>query len=357
MSFLPRTTYWILVSLVFVSVFAPAGLALAEDQPVGTPSSHTAQTQLTCVATKLELGEVAVGQTRDRLITITNSGTTRLIVLSAASTGTEFGLNGLDLPLTLAAGESFTFGITFAPQRSGRVDGSISIVSEAPNQTLTIQLSGTGRATGQLQVTPATIDFGDASVGSTGTQKRSTYRERCRCNCLFRNNKQRKLSIEGGQSLPFTIPAGHSVPFTVTFVRHGSDSSSAILSFASDAENSLTEQAVTVRMVGPRQHKVQLSWKASTSKHVAGYNLYRGNRRRGPYEKINHSLDPSTNYIDRHVVAGCTYYYVARAVNLKGQESKFSKHVQVVIPCDPVITEASWQSAPRPLLTCGVCNQ
>jgi hypothetical protein len=344
------------VSLVFVSVFAPPELALAEDQQVGTPRSHTARTQLICVATKLQLGEVAVGRTRDSLITITNSGTTSLIVLSAALTGTEFGLNGLDLPLTLAAGESFTFRITFAPQRSGRVDGSISIVSEAPNQTLTIQLSGTGRATGQLQVTPAAIDFGDASVGSTGSQNVQLTARGADVTVSSATTSSTNFQL-GGPSLPFTIPAGHSVPFTVTFVPHDSVSSSAILSFASDAENSPTEQAVTVRMVGPVQRKVHLSWKASTSKHVAGYNLYRGNRRRGPYEKINHSLDPSTKYIDRHVAAGCTYYYVARAVNLRGQESKFSKHVRVVIPCDPVITDASWQSAPRPLLACGVCNQ
>jgi Abnormal spindle-like microcephaly-assoc'd, ASPM-SPD-2-Hydin len=342
------------VSLVFVSAFAPPRLALAENQP-GTPSFHTARTQLTCVATKLQLGEVAVGQTHDRFITITNSGTTSLIVLSAASTRTEFGLNGLDLPLTLAAGESFTFGVTFAPQKGGRVDGSISIISEAPNQTLTIQLSGTGRATGRLQVTPAVIDFGDASVGSTGTQKVQLTARGVDVTVSSATTSSTNLQL-GGPSLPFTIPAGHSVPFTVTFVPHDSDGSSAILSFASDAENSPTEQAVTFRMLGPFQHKVHLSWKASTSKHVAGYNLYRGTRRRGPYEKINHSLDPSTNYIDRHVVAGCTYYYVAKAVNLRGQESKFSKHLQVVIPCDPVTTDASWQSAPCPLLTSGVCN-
>ena len=147
--------------------FAPRALALAEKQPLGTPGSQTSRTQLSCVATKSQLREVAVGQTSDELMTITNSGGTRLIVLSAVSTGTEFSLNGLDLPLTLAAGESFTFRVTFAPQRSGPVDGSVSIVSEAPKQTLTIQLAGTGRATGQLQVTPAAIDFGDASAGRT----------------------------------------------------------------------------------------------------------------------------------------------------------------------------------------------
>jgi hypothetical protein len=69
-----------------------------------------------------------------------------------------------------------------------------------------------------------------------------------------------------GLSLPVTIPAGHSVPFTVTSVPGAGNSLSAVLSFASDAENSCAEQAVTVRMVRPAQHKVQLTWKASTSK-------------------------------------------------------------------------------------------
>jgi hypothetical protein len=318
------------VSLVCVSVFARAGLALAENQP-GTPSSATARTQLTCAATKLELGEVAVGRTRDRFITITNSGTTSLIVLSAASTGTEFGQNGLDLPLTLAAGESLTFGVTFAPQRSGRIDGSISIVSEAPNETLTIQLSGTGRATGQLQVTPAAIDFGDASVGSTGTQSVQLTARGANVTVSSATISSENFQLEG-PALPFTIPAGHSVPFTVTLIPHYSDSPSAVVSFASDASNSPTEQVVTVRMVGPVEHKVQLSWRASNSKHVLGYNIYRGNRSGGPYEKINDVLDPSTKFTDLTVAAGHKYYYVATAVNWKKRESIHSKQIQVVIP-------------------------
>ena len=319
------------MSLVCVSVFAPPELALAENHATGTPSSATARTQLTCTATKLELGEVVVGQTRDRFITITNSGRTPITVLSAASTGTEFGLNGLDLPLTLAAGESFTFGISFAPQKNGRVDGSISIVSEAPNQALTMQLSGTGRATGQLQVTPATIDFGDASVGSTGTQNVQLTATGADVTVSSATISSENFQL-GGPALPFTIPAGHSVPFTVTFFPDGSDSSSAILSFTSDASNSPTEKVVTLRIVGPVAHKVQLSWKASTSKHILGYNIYRGNRSGGPYKKINDVLDPNTGFTDLTVSAGHKYYYVATAVNWKKRESAHSKQIQVVIP-------------------------
>jgi hypothetical protein len=319
------------VSLVCVSVFAPTGLALAENRSVGTPSSHAARTQLTCVATKLQLGEVAVGQTRDKLIAITNSGRTPLIVLSAAPTDTEFVVNGLDLPLTLAAGESFTFRLTFAPQKSGRVDGSISIVSEASTQALTIQLSGTGRATGQLQVTPAAIDFRDARAGSNRTQSGQLTAIGANVTVSSATISSNDFQL-GGMSFPLTIPVGHSVPFTVAFIPQGGAGSYTVLSFVSDAKNSLAEQAVTVPMVGPPPHKVQLSWKASDSKHIVGYNVYRGTRSGGPYKKINRSLDPGRNYTDVHVIGGYRYYYVAAAVNVKGQESKYSKEVQAVIP-------------------------
>jgi hypothetical protein len=316
-----------------IAIFLPSiTIAEAENIPPSQSGSHSASNQqLICNVAGLQVGEVAVGQASSKLVTITNSGRTSLTVLSAASAGAEFGLSGLDLPLILAAGASYTFSVIFAPEKSGRVDGSISIVSEAPKQTLTIQLAGTGRATGQLQVTPAVIDFGDARVGWAATEKGQLTATGANVIVSSARISSEEFRL-GGLSLPFTIPAGHSVPFTITFVPKDGISSSATLSFASDAKNSPSEQVVTVRMVDPVQHKVQLSWKASTSKHIVGYNLYRGTRSGGPYKKINGSLDPSTEYTDLHVAAGYKYYYVARAVNLKGQESKYSKQVEAVIP-------------------------
>jgi Abnormal spindle-like microcephaly-assoc'd, ASPM-SPD-2-Hydin len=306
-------------------------IAFAENQPIQTVGSNSAQTQLTCGTTKLQFGDVTVGQSGDRLMTITNRGMTPLIVSSATSTSTEFGLNGMDLPLTLAAGESFTFSVTFMPQKNGRVEGSISIVSGAPAQSLAIQVAGTGTATGQLQVTPATIDFGDASAGSLGIQKGQLTASRGSVTVSSAIISGDNFQLRG-LSFPVTIPAGHSVPFTVTFAPRGSKISSAILSFASDAKNSSTEQAVTVRVVRPAQHKVQLSWKASTSKHVLGYNVYRGNHSGGPYKKINSAIDPYTKLTDLTVTAGHTYYYVATAVNSKKKESHYSKQIRAVIP-------------------------
>jgi hypothetical protein len=332
--FLPQSMSRTFFSLVLcTTVLLPAiTIAEAENIRASQSGSHSASNQqLICDVARLQAGEVVVGQASSKLVTITNRGRTSLTVLSAASTGAEFGLNGLDLPLSLAAGASYTFSVTFMPQKSGRVDGRISIVSEAPNQTLTIMLSGTGRATGQLEVTPAAIDFGDASLGSAATQTGQLTARGANVTVSSATISNEDFRL-GGLSLPFTIPAGRSVSFTIRFVPRENRSSSAILSFASDAKNPPTEQEVTVRVVDPVQHKVQLSWKASTSKHLLGYNVYRGTRSGGPYKKINGSLDPSTDYTDLHVVAGYKYYYVATAVNLKGQESKHSKQVEAVIP-------------------------
>ncbi len=333
MLLLPQCNFRALFCLAtcITTICSLRAIALAENRPVETPGSHAAQTQLTCAIAKLQFGDVAVGHTSDKLVTITNSGVTPLIVFSTRSTGTAFRLNGLDLPLTLAAGESITFRVTFAPQRVGPAHGSISIVSEAPEQTLTVQVAGTGRATGQLQVTPEAIDFGDASVGANGTQQGQLTASGGSVTVSSATISSENFRL-GELSLPVTIPAGQSVPFTVTFVPRDSKISSAILSFASDAENASAEQAVAVRVVRPAQHKVQLSWKASTSKHILGYNVYRGNHSGGPYKKINGALDPYTKFTDLTVVASHKYYYVATAVNSRKRESAHSKQIRVVIP-------------------------
>jgi hypothetical protein len=332
MLLLPQCNFRALFSLAvcITTICSLRAIAVAQNQPVRTPSSHVVRSRLTCVTTKLQLGDIAVGQTSNKLATITNSGRTPLIVLSAKSTGTEFGLNGMDLPLTLAAGETFTFPVTFAPQRIGLAEGSISIVSGAPEQTLTIELTGTGRAPGHLQVSPAVIDFGDGNLEPTGTQRGQLTASGANVTVSSATIGSEDFQL-GGLSLPVTIPAGHSVPFTVTLVPHNS-SSSTILSFASDADNSLTEQAATVHLVKPAQHKVLLSWKPSTSKHILGYNVYRGNQSGGPYQKINGVLDPNTKFTDLKVNSGQKYYYVATAVNSRKKESRHSKQIRVAIP-------------------------
>ena len=79
-------------------------------------------------------------------------------------------------------------------------------------------------------------------------------------------------------------------------------------------------------------HTVNLSWDASTSPNIVGYNVYRGANANGPYTKINSTLDPNTSYSDNTVQAGQTYYYVTTAVDNLGLESVYSNQTEAVIP-------------------------
>lgn len=78
-------------------------------------------------------------------------------------------------------------------------------------------------------------------------------------------------------------------------------------------------------------HVVDLSWKASPSSDVVGYNVYRG-LDGATWKKINVGLIASTLYNDATVANDSTYYYAATAVDIQGHESRKSAAVRVVIP-------------------------
>jgi hypothetical protein len=84
--------------------------------------------------------------------------------------------------------------------------------------------------------------------------------------------------------------------------------------------------------VTPTTHGVTLTWTASTSANVAGYNVYRATTSGGPYSKVNPSLVAVLTYNDSAVQAGVIYYYVVTAVDTSNNESGYSTQVQAKIP-------------------------
>jgi fibronectin type 3 domain-containing protein len=78
--------------------------------------------------------------------------------------------------------------------------------------------------------------------------------------------------------------------------------------------------------------QVILSWTASASPGIAGYNAYRSTTSGGPYSKLNSSLIGTTGYDDLAVQDGTTYYYVTTAVNNQGQESAYSNQSSATVP-------------------------
>jgi hypothetical protein len=102
---------------------------------------------------------------------------------------------------------------------------------------------------------------------------------------------------------------------------------------ASQADPTKSASADVTALAQVGQHAVDLSWNASTSANIVGYNVYRGQIVGGPYSKINTGgLVGSTLYSDTSVASGMTYYYVATVVDSSGQESAHSNQAQAAIP-------------------------
>jgi hypothetical protein len=88
----------------------------------------------------------------------------------------------------------------------------------------------------------------------------------------------------------------------------------------------------TARVVTtPPSRSVVLSWQASPSSGIDGYNVYRANVSGGTYSKLNGSPVVSMTFVDSNVSAGRTYYYVTTAVD-NGTESEYSNQATAVVP-------------------------
>jgi fibronectin type 3 domain-containing protein len=74
-----------------------------------------------------------------------------------------------------------------------------------------------------------------------------------------------------------------------------------------------------------------LTWSASTSSGVAGYDVYRSTVAGGPYTKITSSVS-GTTFSDSTVQPGTVYYYAVTAVSTSGVESTYSNEVVATIP-------------------------
>jgi hypothetical protein len=320
-----------------VVVLALATLVGCQGFSTAKPASQGSQdpTQGTLNApSSISFGNVQTGTSQTLSETLSNTGGSNLTITQATVAGVGFSISGLNIPVTLTAGQSVPFKVTFAPQSTGNFTGIVTLVSDASNPSPTISLSGSGtdqQARGLLSVSPTTISVGNVTVGTSGTQTATL-------NATVASVTVSSVSVDNpefaisGLSFPVTIAAGQSVNFTVTFTPQTTGAISANASFTSDASNSPTPATLTGTGVAQSVHTVSLSWTASTSPNVVGYNVYRRTGTAGSYGQINTVLNATTEYTDASVTDGQTYYYETTAVNSSDEESAHSTPAQAVIP-------------------------
>jgi hypothetical protein len=258
-------------------------------------------------------------------------GSSALTVSQASVTGTGFAKSGATLPMSIAAGASSAFTVSFAPTTATTTAGTLTLVSNAPASPLSVTLTGTGTTTTRrLSPNPSSVDFGSVTVQTSKLQP-----------ITLTNNGNSSVSLsqitiagagfsQGGLSMPITLAAGQSTSFTAFFdpAIFGALSGTAIV--VSNATNSPTTIALSGSGASGSTHSIDLSWTGSSTD--SGYYVYVAAQSGGPYTRLNSSPSTNTSYTDYSVVSGETYYFVTTAVDSSGAQSAYSNPVLAVIP-------------------------
>jgi len=146
-------------SSAFTASFSPTSagtfagnLTLVNNSPhtslavVLSGTGATAVFQLSASPTSLNFGNVTTGTSTSQTVALTNTGNTNVSLSQDSVSGAGFTLTGLTLPLVLAAGQSTSFSMTFAPSSAGSVSGTVTVTSNASNSPTTISLYAAGVA-------------------------------------------------------------------------------------------------------------------------------------------------------------------------------------------------------------------
>ena len=133
-----------IVTLVCVLVLAGCAGVSAGSNTQPPPPAATGT--LAVSPSALNFGNVAVGNSSSLTGTLSAS-TADVTVTSAGWTGSGYSVSGVSFPLSVAAGQSAQYTVTFTPPAAGSSPGSISFVSNASDASLKQTFSGAGTQT------------------------------------------------------------------------------------------------------------------------------------------------------------------------------------------------------------------
>jgi hypothetical protein len=138
----------------------------APNSPTTIPLSGAGSAQvlqLTPSTTSLSFGSQALNASATQSVTLTNTGNAAVSISQVNVTGTGFTLNGSAPLVTLSAGQTASFSVTFIPTVAGSASGTASVVSTAANSPLSISLSGSG-----AQPHSVSLTWSETSSGVVG---------------------------------------------------------------------------------------------------------------------------------------------------------------------------------------------
>jgi len=185
----------------------------------------------------MAFGAVQIGKSQQQTATITNNGGSSVTISSATITGAGFALSGITTPLTLTAGQSTTFSVTFTPTSTANASGTVTVASDAAGSPLTWTLSGSGVAAGSLTANPSSLSFGTVQTNTNKSIQETLTNSGGTTVHISALSATGAYSVTGA-TLPITLAAGASTSFNVLYAPTTSGAANSTLTVTSDASNS-----------------------------------------------------------------------------------------------------------------------
>ncbi|MFZ0678925.1 choice-of-anchor D domain-containing protein [Candidatus Binatus sp.] len=218
---------------------------IATATPTATPTTSMS------VTASLAFGNVAVGQTLTKNLTVDNTGATRSLIISSSTSSdpAEYALSGTGtcgaIPITLAPKATCTLGVAFIPAALGAHTGTLTLFDNATTSPQHSTLTGTGIA--GLTLSKSSLAFGSEKFGLKAALSFSVTNHQTRAVTLsegFSGTNAGDFSVTGG-TCTSTLGAGKACSIIVTFKPGALGTESSTLT-VSDSADPLSPYAVAI---------------------------------------------------------------------------------------------------------------
>jgi len=183
-----------------------------------------------------------------------------------------------------------------------------------------------------LSATPSSLAFGTQVLNTAMTQTVKITNTGSAAVAITQNT----ITGSGftvGVTTPINLNAGQSLNVPVVFNPGAAGTVNGSLALISSNGTTLLSVPLSGTGLAALAHSVDVTWVASTSTPLQGYNVYRSTVSGGPYTKLSPTLSPTTLlFTDTTPLSGKQYFYVVTALNTSGAESAASPEVAVAIP-------------------------
>jgi len=220
-----------------------------------------------------------------------------------------------------APGVGCNVNVVFTPSSVAAKVATLTITDNSNTSPEVIALSGNGvaLAPGANILPVSSMVFGNVQVSTTSAPitvnlfNGGTSNLSISSVALSGTNSADFTLIGGGCSSSTVLPPGQLCPLTATFTPSLTATESAVITVTDNATGS--PRTVALHGTGiSTAHYMALTWTASNSPSIVGYNVYRGSQSGGPYSLLTPAPVNALAYTDSAVISGSTYFYVVTAV-------------------------------------------